>query len=175
MREATAVTVDSKDNVYVFNRGNMPVLVFDPDGNVINMWGNDDPHGSVRITEDPYGNRLQFWDTWFMRAHGISCDQEDNLWLVDDVANLIHKYTTDGQHLLTIGTGEEVPRGKAARCSIVSDRRRRKPSDRRRLHLRRLRQLTRPPDGLRRQPHHVVGRIRNRRREVQFAAQHLRA
>ena len=32
LREATAVTVDSKDNVYVFNRGNVPVLVFDPEG-----------------------------------------------------------------------------------------------------------------------------------------------
>ena len=110
LREATAVTVDSNDRVYVFNRGNVPILVFDPDGNLIDMWGNDDPQGSVRITEDPYGNRLQFWNGWFMRAHGISTDHEDNLWLVDDVGNKIHKYTTSGELLLTIGTGEEVPR-----------------------------------------------------------------
>ena len=30
--EATSVAVDSRDNVYVFNRGNMPVLVFDTHG-----------------------------------------------------------------------------------------------------------------------------------------------
>eukprot|EP01045_Picozoa_sp_COSAG04_P034189 COSAG04_NODE_7378_length_1137_cov_3.691715_1_plen_148_part_01 len=35
MREATAVGVDSEDNVYVFNRGNVPVLVFNPAGDLI--------------------------------------------------------------------------------------------------------------------------------------------
>ena len=34
LREATSVAVDSQDRVYVFNRGNMPVMVFDVDGNV---------------------------------------------------------------------------------------------------------------------------------------------
>ena len=106
----TAVAVDSDDYVYVFNRGNVPVVVLDADGNVVDMWGNDNPQGDVRITEDPYGNRMQFWEGWFKRAHGISCDHEDNLWLVDDVGNQIHKYSTGGDLLMTIGTGEEVPR-----------------------------------------------------------------
>ena len=35
LREATSVAVDADDNVYVFNRGNMPMLVFDADGNMI--------------------------------------------------------------------------------------------------------------------------------------------
>ena len=30
LREATAVAVDSADHVYVFSRGNMPVMVFSP-------------------------------------------------------------------------------------------------------------------------------------------------
>ena len=33
-KEATSVDVDSKDNVYVFNRGNHPMIVFDTEGNV---------------------------------------------------------------------------------------------------------------------------------------------
>ena len=33
-KEATSVDVDSKDNVYVFNRGNHPLIVFDTEGNV---------------------------------------------------------------------------------------------------------------------------------------------
>ena len=41
LREATSVAVDRDDNVFVFNRGNKPMLVFDPDGNVIDMWGNE--------------------------------------------------------------------------------------------------------------------------------------
>ena len=110
LREATSVAVDSQDNIYVFNRGNVPVIVFDPNGNVVDMWGADDPAGDVRITVDPYGNALQFWNTWFARPHGIFCDQDDNLWLVDDVGNQIHKYARDGARLMTIGTGEPAPR-----------------------------------------------------------------
>lgn len=110
LREATSVAVDSQDRVYVFNRGNVPILVFDIDGNVVDMWGNDDPQGGVRITEDPYGNKLQFWNGWFMRPHGVFCDHEDNVWLVDDVGNQIHKYTRYGERLMTIGSGEAVPR-----------------------------------------------------------------
>ncbi len=110
LREATSIAVDSQDRVYVFNRGNVPVLVFDTDGNLIDSWGTDDPDGADRITVDPYGNALQFWNTWFWRPHGISCDHDDNLWLVDDVGNQIHKYSTTGELLLTIGSGEAAPR-----------------------------------------------------------------
>ena len=35
IHEATSVAVDSKDNVYCFNRGNMPVLVFDAEGTLM--------------------------------------------------------------------------------------------------------------------------------------------
>ena len=59
LQEATAVAVDSADRVYVFNRGNMPVLVFDRDGNVIDMWGNGDPGSGTRLITDAYGNALQ--------------------------------------------------------------------------------------------------------------------
>ena len=31
MKEATSVAVDSEDNLFVFNRGNLPVIVFDPE------------------------------------------------------------------------------------------------------------------------------------------------
>ena len=33
--EATAVAVDSADNVHVFNRGAHPIIVFDSDGNLL--------------------------------------------------------------------------------------------------------------------------------------------
>lgn len=38
LHEATSVAVDSHDRVFVFNRGNMPMVVFDSDGNCINQW-----------------------------------------------------------------------------------------------------------------------------------------
>ena len=35
-KEATSVAVDSNDNVFVFNRGTVPVIVFDSKGDIIN-------------------------------------------------------------------------------------------------------------------------------------------
>ncbi|MDA0677074.1 MAG: peptidyl-alpha-hydroxyglycine alpha-amidating lyase family protein [Chloroflexi bacterium] len=110
LREATAVTVGPDDRVYVFNRGNMPILVFDPNGNVVDHWGNDNPPEDVVVRRDSYGNALQFWNTWFKRTHAISTDHEGNLWLVDDVGCQIHKMSVTGEFLLTIGTGEQAPR-----------------------------------------------------------------
>jgi hypothetical protein len=38
-KEVGAVGVDKNDNVYVFNRGEHPVIVFDRDGNFLRSWG----------------------------------------------------------------------------------------------------------------------------------------
>jgi hypothetical protein len=38
-RDVAAVAVDSKDRVYVFNRGQHPVIVFDRDGNFMRVLG----------------------------------------------------------------------------------------------------------------------------------------
>jgi len=48
------VAVDSQDRLYVFQRKNPPVLVFDSDGNYLSCWGIDaikEPHG-FRIVND---------------------------------------------------------------------------------------------------------------------------
>ena len=38
-KEVGAVGVDKKDNVYVFNRGEHPVMVFDREGKFLRSWG----------------------------------------------------------------------------------------------------------------------------------------
>ncbi len=38
-KEVGDVGVDRNDNVYVFNRGEHPVIVFDRDGNFLRSWG----------------------------------------------------------------------------------------------------------------------------------------
>jgi len=38
-KDVAAVAVDSKDQVYVFNRGEHPMMVFDRDGNFLRAWG----------------------------------------------------------------------------------------------------------------------------------------
>lgn len=111
LREATAVAVDSSDRVYVFSRGNMPMVVFDRDGNVIDMWGNDSPFGGVIESNDPYGNKYFAWGgPRFRRQHAITIDSDDNLWLVDDIGCKIYKTDRKGKVLLEIGTGIPAPR-----------------------------------------------------------------
>ena len=80
--EATSVAVDSQDRVFVFNRGEHPVIAFDSSGKFLNAWGEGQ----------------------FTRPHGITIDRDDNLWLADDAGHVIRKYTPDGNLLLTLGT-----------------------------------------------------------------------
>ena len=79
--DATSVAVDSQDNVYVFNRGPDPIIIFDKNGNYQDRWGKGD----------------------FIRPHGIYIDFEDNLYLVDDVGHFIDKRTKEGKLLLRLG------------------------------------------------------------------------
>src|ERR1700741_4338219 len=39
LTDVASVAVDSKDRVYVFNRGTHPMIVFDRDGNFLKSWG----------------------------------------------------------------------------------------------------------------------------------------
>jgi hypothetical protein len=79
--EATSVGVDAEDNVYVFNRGAHPVIVFDRQGNFLRSWG----------------------EGTFRRPHGITIGPDDSLWLTDDTHHTIRQFTPEGKLLLTIG------------------------------------------------------------------------
>ena len=79
--EATSVACDSKDNIYIFNRGNMPILIFSETGKFKSGWGRED----------------------FVRPHGIFIDNSDNLFLVDDGGHFLKKCDVEGNVLLTIG------------------------------------------------------------------------
>ena len=39
--DVAGVAVNSKDEVYVFNRGEHPMIVFDIDGNYLRSWGEN--------------------------------------------------------------------------------------------------------------------------------------
>ncbi|MFI6348323.1 peptidyl-alpha-hydroxyglycine alpha-amidating lyase family protein [Streptomyces sp. NPDC050560] len=110
LREATSVAVDSADRVYVFNRGNMPVVVFDRAGNAVDMWGNETPFDGTELFEDPYGAMMPRWrGCRFVRPHAVTVDHEDRLWLVDDVGNRIVRTDRAGTTLLTLGSGRPSP------------------------------------------------------------------
>ena len=107
LREATAVAVDSDDRVYVFNRGNVPMLVFDPDGNLIDSWGNETPHEGVTTITDPYGTKRKVWDgVQYVWPHSVRVDPNDDLWLVDVHTHTMTKTTRSGDEIMHIGSGE---------------------------------------------------------------------
>ena len=80
--EVADVAVDSKDNVYVFCRGEHPLIVFDREGNFLRSWG----------------------EGLLTRAHSVTIGPENEVWLVDDAGHAIHKCTPDGKVLMTLGT-----------------------------------------------------------------------
>jgi sugar lactone lactonase YvrE len=92
--DATSIAIDSKDLVYVFNRGPVPVVVLDSAGNYVAGWGA----GEFGVPErDAQGPAI------LAGPHGISVDPEDNLLLVDVASHVVEKWTTGGRMLLRIG------------------------------------------------------------------------
>ncbi len=76
-----AVGVDAKDNVYVFNRGPHPMIVFDRDGRFLRSWG----------------------EGIFKRAHGLHMGPDESVWLTDDGDHSVRQCSLDGKILLTLG------------------------------------------------------------------------
>ena len=81
-REATAVAVDSRDRVFVFNRGDHPLMIFGSDGAFLASWG----------------------EGLFSRPHGICIGPDDAVYLTDDADHTVRKFAPDGRLLLTLGT-----------------------------------------------------------------------
>jgi DNA-binding beta-propeller fold protein YncE len=79
--EVGAVGVDKQDNVYVFNRGDHPMMVFDREGNFVRAWG----------------------EGLFPRAHGLHMAPDGTVFLTDDGDHTVRQCTLDGKVLLTIG------------------------------------------------------------------------
>ena len=54
--DVAGVATDSEDRLYVFNRGEHPVIVFDPEGTVLEAWGEGAfvrPHGHLHHAGRP--------------------------------------------------------------------------------------------------------------------------
>jgi DNA-binding beta-propeller fold protein YncE len=87
-KEVAAVGVDAHDNVYAFNRGEHPMMVFDRHGNFLRSWG----------------------EGLFPRAHGITFSPDETLFCTDDGDHTVRKCTLDGKVLFTLGvSGKPAP------------------------------------------------------------------
>lgn len=88
-KEAGGVAVDSKDQVYVFNRGTCPMIVFNRDGSMARTWG----------------------EGVFKSPHGVSVGPDDEIYCVDNGDSTVRKFTPQGKLLLTLGTaGSPAPK-----------------------------------------------------------------
>ncbi len=79
--EVAGVAVDSRDRVYVFNRGQHPIIRFDKDGRFLDAWG----------------------EGVFSNAHGIFIDSNDHVYCADNHDHTVRKFTTEGELLMTLG------------------------------------------------------------------------
>jgi len=79
--DVAAVGVDAGDNVYVFNRGKHPVIVYDRAGRFLRSWG----------------------EGMFTRPHGLHMAPDGTIFLTDDGDHTVRQCTPEGKVLLTIG------------------------------------------------------------------------
>ena len=87
-KEVADVAVDADDRVYVFNRSNHPMMVFEQDGTFVTSWGQG----------------------LFTRAHGLTIGPDGMLYCVDDDGHSVRRCTADGELLTTYGTpGQPAP------------------------------------------------------------------
>ena len=77
----SGVALDSKGNVFVFHRGEEPILVFEPSGKFVRSFGKG----------------------LFKSAHGLRIDRDDNLWTTDNADHVVIKFDHGGKALMTLG------------------------------------------------------------------------
>ncbi|MSQ06515.1 MAG: hypothetical protein EXR54_04720 [Dehalococcoidia bacterium] len=76
----SSLATDSKDNLYVFQRKDPPIVIFDPDGNYIGSWGN----AAINL---PHGFNIV----------------DDLVYLTDREDSVCLKYTLEGKPLQILG------------------------------------------------------------------------
>jgi peptidylglycine monooxygenase len=81
MGNTSHVATDSMNRVYVYQRQDPPVLVFDGDGNFLTSWGSGE----------------------LLDAHGIYISDDDEVYLVDRDAHEVVKFNVAGDSSLRIG------------------------------------------------------------------------
>ncbi len=85
--EASGVSVDANDNVWVFNRGAHPVIQLDKSGRFLRAW-----------KEVPV-----------ISSHGIKVDPSGNVWLVDVKGHSLLKFTAAGRLQMVIANAGRGP------------------------------------------------------------------
>ena len=83
LAEAVGVDVNAEGNIFILNRGNIPLLEFTPEGEYVRSYGEGSPI--------------------FHAAHSVRFDREDNMWIVDSANNLVVRVSPNGVIEQTLG------------------------------------------------------------------------
>jgi len=92
------VTVDAKDQIWLYTRANPPVQVYGADGKFVRSWGQD-----VMKT-----------------AHYIRVGPKGNVWVADNGKHVVMQFTPEGKLLKTLGTPGK-PGGDAQHLNQPTD------------------------------------------------------
>jgi DNA-binding beta-propeller fold protein YncE len=85
--EPAGVACDSHDRVYIFCRGQHPLMIFDREGHFVSSWG----------------------EGRFTGPHGIFIGPDDSVYLTDYQSHVVEKYSPGGELLMTLGTRNFAP------------------------------------------------------------------
>ena len=83
--DVAGIAVDDKDRVYLFNRGQHPIVVLSQNGELLATWG----------------------EGIFINPHGASIGPDQCIYLTDNFDHTVRKFSLDGKLLLKIGTAGE--------------------------------------------------------------------
>src|SRR5215510_12727271 len=73
-----SIAIDPSGNIWTFNRSNIPIQIYRPDGTLVRTWG----------------------EGMFSRPHQLRFDHEGNVWAVDDDLQQVIKFSPEGKPLL---------------------------------------------------------------------------
>jgi len=80
--DIAGISIDSQDRIYIFNRSERPMMVFDSEGNFLTSWGEEH----------------------FERPHGSCIGPNGSIYCTDDRNHTVTKFDGNGNVLMEIGT-----------------------------------------------------------------------
>ena len=81
LQETPGVAVDANDHVYIFHRGEHPIIELTPEGRVVRSWG----------------------EGMFIRPHAIRIDPQGAIWVVDNDTHQVLKMDRSGRVRMVMG------------------------------------------------------------------------
>ena len=94
------IVTDADDHVFAWNRSAHPMVVFDRDGDVVDVWSESVIDALLRPEAHPAAWRPGFG---FVAAHGLYIDAQQHLYFAVHMSHVVLKTDRSGTELLRLG------------------------------------------------------------------------